>query len=106
TTRVSGAELFHGSLELIETDTPVLVLQGEDYSRAIDDRAIAFSRRYSDDVTVVDTGAYALKGVSEDLRPLMSNVVLNHALRRISLHLQSARNHSLDSRKYYRKVSY
>jgi fructoselysine-6-phosphate deglycase len=106
TTRVSGAEFFHGSLELIEKDTTVLVLQGEDYSRAIDDRAIAFSRRYSDDVTVVDSATYALNGVSDDIRPLLSNVVLNHATRRISLHLQAARNHSLDSRKYYRKVAY
>jgi fructoselysine-6-phosphate deglycase len=106
TTRVSGAEFFHGSLELIEKDTAVLVLQGEDYSRAIDDRAIAFSRRYSNDVTVVDSATYALKGVSDDIRPLLSNVVLNHATRRISLHLQAARNQGLDSRKYYRKVAY
>ncbi|WP_308467153.1 SIS domain-containing protein [Rathayibacter soli] len=106
TTRVTGAEFFHGSLELIERDTPVLILQGEDFSRPITDRAIRFAREYSDDVTVLDSKDHALAGISERFRPLVSSAVIGAVTRRISLHLQNERDRDLTLRRYYRVVPY
>ncbi|HEY5221879.1 MAG TPA: SIS domain-containing protein [Microbacteriaceae bacterium] len=106
TTRVTGAEFFHGSLELIERDTPLLILQGEDFSRPITDRAIRFAQEYSNDVTVLDSKDYALTGISERFRPLLSSAVIGAATRRISLHLQNERERDLTLRRYYRVVKY
>ncbi|WP_323959618.1 SIS domain-containing protein [Arthrobacter sp. JZ12] len=106
TTRVHSAEFFHGSLELLEKDTSVIIFQGEDETRALTDRVEKFARRVSDDVTVLDTRDYPLEGISEEFRGLLAPVVLDTVTGRISKHLERVRNHSLDLRRYYRVVEY
>ena len=106
TTRVHSAEFFHGSLELLEKDTSVLLFQGEDESRALTDRVERFVKKVSDDVTVFDTKDYSLSGISEEFRGLLAPLVLDTVTGRVSKHLERVRNHSLDLRRYYRVVEY
>lgn len=106
TTRVHGAEFFHGSLELIERDTALLLFKGEDQSRPLMDRVENFAGKYSDDVTVIDTKDYALEGISERFRPFFAPMVVDIVTHRISKHLEAVRDHSLDLRRYYRVVEY
>ncbi|CAL9658764.1 SIS domain-containing protein [Streptomyces sp. Tu 3180] len=106
TTRVHSAEFFHGSLELLEEDTSVLVFQGEDETRALTDRVEAFAKRISRDVTVFDTRDYPLPGVSPEFRGLLAPLVLDTVMGRVSKHLERVRGHSLDLRRYYRVMDY
>ncbi|MGV9596413.1 SIS domain-containing protein [Streptosporangium sandarakinum] len=106
TTRVHSAEFFHGSLELLEEDTSVVIFQGEDETRALTDRAEAFAKRVSKDVTVFDTRDYPLDGISPEFRGLLSPLVLDTVLSRVSKHLERVRDHSLDLRRYYRVMDY
>ncbi|AGS67453.1 SIS domain-containing protein [Streptomyces collinus] len=106
TTRVHSAEFFHGSLELLEEDTSVLLFQGEDETRALTDRAEAFARRVSKDVTVFDTRDYPLDGISPEFRGLLSPLVMDTVMDRVSKHLERVRDHSLDLRRYYRVMDY
>jgi fructoselysine-6-phosphate deglycase len=106
TTRVHSAEFFHGSLELLEKDTSVIVFQGEDESRPLTERAAAFARRVSSDVTVFDTRDYPLEGVSPEFRGLLAPLVLDTVMDRVSKHLERVRDHSLDLRRYYRVMDY
>ena len=106
TTRVHGAEFFHGSLELIEKDTSLLLFIGEDETRPLMDRVVSFAETYSDDVTLIDTRDYALPGVSDEFRGLLSPLVADAIVDRFSKHLAEARDHSLDLRRYYRVVAY
>lgn len=106
TTRVHSAEFFHGSLELLEEDTSVLIFQGEDSTRPLTDRAEAFSKRISKDVTVFDTRDYALEGFSAENRALIAPIVLDTVMGRVSKHLERVREHSLDLRRYYRVMDY
>ncbi|MFG2266521.1 SIS domain-containing protein [Streptomyces sp. NPDC048720] len=106
TTRVHSAEFFHGSLELLEEDTSVIVFQGEDETRALTDRAEAFARRVSKDVTVFDTRDYPLDGISPEFRGLLAPLVLDTVMDRVSKHLERVRDHSLDLRRYYRVMDY
>ncbi|MFI0999870.1 SIS domain-containing protein [Streptomyces galbus] len=106
TTRVHSAEFFHGSLELLEEDTSVIVFQGEDETRALTDRAEAFARRVSKDVTVFDTRDYPLEGISDQFRGLLSPLVMDTVMDRVSKHLERVRDHSLDLRRYYRVMDY
>jgi fructoselysine-6-phosphate deglycase len=106
TTRVHSAEFFHGSLELIEEDTSVIIFQGEDETRPLTDRAEAFARRVSKDVTVFDTRDYPLTGISPEFRGLLAPLVLDTVLSRVSKHLERVRDHSLDLRRYYRVMDY
>ncbi|MEU7895429.1 SIS domain-containing protein [Nonomuraea sp. NPDC049152] len=106
TTRVHSAEFFHGSLELLEEDTSVIVFQGEDETRALTDRAESFAKRVSKDVTVFDTRDYALDGISPEFRGLLAPLVLDTVMGRVSKHLERVRDHSLDLRRYYRVMDY
>jgi fructoselysine-6-phosphate deglycase len=106
TTRVHSAEFFHGSLELLEEDTSVIVFQGEDETRPLTDRAASFAKRVSKDVTVFDTRDYPLTGISPEFRGLLAPVVLDTVMSRVSKHLERARDHSLDLRRYYRVMDY
>ena len=106
TTRVNSSEFFHGSLELLEEDTSVLVFQGEDETRPLTDRAEAFAKRISNDVTVFDTRRYELAGFSPENRALIAPIVLDTVMGRVSKHLERVRDHSLDLRRYYRVMDY
>ncbi|MEU1787639.1 SIS domain-containing protein [Streptomyces sparsogenes] len=106
TTRVHSAEFFHGSLELLEENTSVVVFQGEDETRALTDRAEAFAKRVSKDVTVFDTRDYPLEGISPQFRGLLSPLVMDTVMDRVSKHLERVRDHSLDLRRYYRVMDY
>jgi fructoselysine-6-phosphate deglycase len=106
TSRVHSAEFFHGALELLESDTSVLVFQGEDETRALTDRAEAFAKRISNDVTVFDTRSYPLTGLSPQFRGLLSPLVMDTVMDRVSKHLERVRDHSLDLRRYYRVMDY
>ncbi|MEV0417930.1 SIS domain-containing protein [Streptosporangium canum] len=106
TTRVHSAEFFHGSLELLEQDTSVIIFQGEDETRPLTDRAESFAKRISKDVTVFDTRDYPLKGISPEFRGLLAPLVLDTVMGRVSKHLERVRDHSLDLRRYYRVMDY
>jgi fructoselysine-6-phosphate deglycase len=106
TTRVHGAEFFHGSLELIEEDTSLILFVGEDETRPTMERVINFSEKYSNDVNIFDTKDYPLEGISPEFRGLLAPLVLDTVMGRVSKHLERVRNHSLDLRRYYRVVEY
>ncbi|MBJ2121843.1 SIS domain-containing protein [Arthrobacter sp. MSA 4-2] len=106
TTRVHGAEFFHGSLELIEEDTSLLLFVGEDESRPLMERVGKFAENYNKNTTVLDTKDYELAGISGKFRALLAPLVLDTVTGRFSKHLERVRNHSLDLRRYYRVVEY
>jgi fructoselysine-6-phosphate deglycase len=103
---VHAADFFHGTLELLEPNVSIIVMKGEDESRALSDRVENFVVKYSDEVTIFDTREYELEGISDEVRPLVSPVVLATLLERISTHLEKERNHPLTTRRYYKKVAY
>lgn len=45
-------------------------------------------------------------GISDEFRWMLSPVVLNAILSRVSKNFEEIRDHSLDIRRYYRKVEY
>jgi fructoselysine-6-phosphate deglycase len=106
TTRVHGAEFFHGSLELIEKDTSLLLFLGEDSGRPLMQRVAAFAERYNENTTVIDTADYSLAGVDPEFRPLVAPIVVDAVTARFTKHLEAARNHPLSTRRYYRVVEY
>ncbi|MFK0040416.1 SIS domain-containing protein [Paenarthrobacter sp. NPDC090517] len=106
TTRVHGAEFFHGSLELIEEDTSLMLLLGEDETRPLMDRVAKFAENYNKNTTLLDSKDYELPGVSPRFRALLAPLILDTVLDRFSKHLERVRNHSLDLRRYYRVVEY
>ncbi|GAA2328034.1 hypothetical protein [Streptomyces cuspidosporus] len=61
--------------------------EGEDDGRALVERVEAFAPRYTDKLSVFDTAAFELPGVSGRTRSLISPVLLATAFERVSAHL-------------------
>lgn len=106
TKSIHAAEFFHGTMEIVEEDTSVIILKSEDETRPLADRVERFAEQYTNKLTIFDTKDYELNGISPQYRKYLAPLVLATALQRVSIHLEDKRGHSLDRRRYYRTVSY
>jgi len=103
---IHAAEFFHGTLELVVSDTSVILLKGEDETRPLVDRVERFASEITQSLTIIDTKEFELENISEEFRPYFA-ISLNWALlSRISVYLERERNHPLETRRYYRKMDY
>jgi len=103
---VHASDFFHGTLELVENGVSLILLKGEDAARPLVERVEKFALNYTDQMEVLDTAELALPGVSQQLRTLISPVLLATVLERVSAHLEAKRNHPLTTRRYYKRVAY
>ncbi|MDY3279164.1 MAG: SIS domain-containing protein [Eubacteriales bacterium] len=106
TKSVSSPEFFHGTLELVQDDVCVTLLLTEGPTRPLDERVRDFALRHTNKLTCFDARDYALPGISDAFRPLLSPVVMAAVLQRISKNMEVITNHSLNLRRYYRKERY
>ncbi len=103
---VHAADFFHGPLELIEKNVSLILMQGEDDSRALSDRVANFAPQYTDRFTILDSAEFVPEGVSPRLRALLSPAFMATLLERLSSHLEVMRGHPLTTRRYYKRVAY
>lgn len=103
---VHASDFFHGTLELVEKGVSVILFKGEDALCPLADRVQNFAPGYTDRLTVLDTADFELPGISQDVRGLVSPILLATVLERISAHLEVMRGHPLTTRRYYKRVSY
>ncbi|MGI6616499.1 MAG: SIS domain-containing protein [Saccharofermentanales bacterium] len=106
TKSIHSAEFFHGTLELVEEDTVMLVLQGDDEARPLTDRLLRFAAHITEHVTVFDTETVDLPFDDFKDRKLLSPMIIYSLLERLSRHLEHERNHPLTTRRYYRQFDY
>lgn len=106
TKTIHAAEFFHGTIELVEKDTSVILMKGEDETRPLMDRVERFAVQYTDRLSVFDTKDYPLEGITEKYRKYLSPLMICTMFEVLSIHLEKERNHSLDLRRYYRVIEY
>ena len=80
---VSAANFFHGTLEVIERDVPVILIKGEDKTRPLMERVERFVNTVSANVTVFDTMDYELKGISNEFRWILAPIVSRSSFQRV-----------------------
>jgi len=103
---VHAADFFHGTFELVDGATSVIILHGEDETRALTQRVEAFARTHAGKVSVIDAAAFELPGIPLETRALISPILFAAVLERLTAHLAVIRNHPLDTRRYYKKLAY
>ncbi|PYE49975.1 fructoselysine 6-phosphate deglycase [Deinococcus yavapaiensis KR-236] len=97
---VEAAEWFHGPFEILDASTPVMLLLGEDPSRPLAERALAFCKKYSSRLMIYDSLDYPMHGIDPVIRPIVAPFVLQAALNRFAEHLSELHGHHLDTRRY------
>ncbi len=103
---VSAADFFHGTLEVIEKDVPIIIMKGEDCTRPEAERVERFAKTVSAKVIVFDTKDYRLNGVDEKFRGILSPMVMRTVFQRVNTYLEYYRRHPLGIRRYYRRLEY
>ena len=103
TKSIHAGEYFHGTIELTEEDTSIILLYGEDATRPLMDRVYNFAIKISKEVAVFDTRTVELP-VDKKFRQYLSPLVIYTMLERFSCHLEKVRNHPLTTRRFYRQL--
>lgn len=106
TKSITCPEFFHGTLELLEEDTSIMIFKGEDETRPLADRVENFAKKISNKVKVVDTKEFAAEGIADKYRSDFAPFLLEAWLGRMIAHLEDATGHSLDIRRYYKVMEY
>ncbi len=106
TKSIHAGEFFHGTLEIIDRDTPVTVFLGEDAERPLAERVARFLPRVCCNYTLIDTKDYPLKGISQKYRGSISHLVMHAITQRIDAHLEQINCHPMVIRRYYRQFDY
>jgi fructoselysine-6-P-deglycase FrlB-like protein len=104
---VGSGEFLHGSFEVVTDDLPVLVLVGEDATRPMGERVLAFLDRYTAKAHRLDARALTLPGIEPSMRPFIGSLVMaSTLLGRLAEHFQACTGHALTDRRYMWKVQY
>ena len=102
---IHSGEYFHGPFEITDKNTAFLMMKSTGRTRALDDRALAFMKKFNDRCMILDGMDYGmgeLGSVSEYLDPFFhTNVV-----RVFNNLLADVRNHPLSVRRYMWKFDY
>jgi fructoselysine-6-phosphate deglycase len=105
TKSIHAAEFFHGTLELVEPGTSLILFYGEDETRPLMDRVYNFAKKYTDQIIIFDTKTVELP-LDEPFRKLVSPMIIYTLTERLSCHLAQVRNHPLSTRRYYNQMVY
>lgn len=103
---ISAANFFHGTLEVVERDTPVILIKGEDITRPQMERVEKFVNTISAKVIVFDTKNFKMEGIREEFRGMLAPIAMRSAFQRVNVHLEHCRRHPLAIRRYYRRLDY
>lgn len=103
---IEAAEFFHGPFEILDQDTPVILMLGEDPSRPLMERTVRFCKKYTERLMIYDSKDFDMKGVDEDVRAIVAPMILQSALGRLSQKLAVWHNHPLTTRRYMWKTEY
>lgn len=85
TKSIHSAEFFHGMLEIVERDTPVTVIIGEDSQRCLGQRVRNFLPRICGNYEIIDTKDYPMPGFDEAFRGRLQNAILHRVINRMDM---------------------
>ncbi|MCD8324351.1 MAG: SIS domain-containing protein [Clostridiales bacterium] len=103
---IHAGEFFHGPFEIIEKNSPVIMLMGLDQTRFMEERALRFLEKYTDRIFRIDMKDVDFMDVDEDYRGYLGALVINNICRMFSKAIAKEREHSLDIRRYMHLVEY
>ena len=113
TKSIHAAEFFHGTIELLEEGTSLILFYGEDETRPLMDRVAKFANVIIKEafdtnicVNTFDTKEVELPFSKPEFRKIVSPMIMYAITERLSCHLEKERNHPLVTRRYYRQMEY
>ncbi|QQK08734.1 SIS domain-containing protein [Miniphocaeibacter halophilus] len=107
TKSVRSSEFFHGTLELVDETSTVFLIKGSGKTRVLDERVENFCKERAGKFVVIDPDEYALTGIDEKYRWMISPLMVSTMLvDRLAVYYEKYSHHNLDYRRYYRQFDY
>lgn len=103
---IHSGEYFHGPFEITDYDVPFLMFISRGLTRHLDERALKFVQKYSDQVEVVDTHEFDMGGIQEDLQSYFAALLLTPVTRQYADAIADFRGHPLSVRRYMWRMEY
>jgi fructoselysine 6-phosphate deglycase len=103
---IEAAEFFHGPFEIVDQNTPLVLMLGEDPSRPVMERVLRFCKKYTQRLIIYDSQEMPMPGIDAEIRGMVAPLVLGACLERLSEHLAVWNNHPLTRRRYMWKTNY
>jgi fructoselysine 6-phosphate deglycase len=103
---IEAAEFFHGPFEIVDRNTPLILILGEDPSRPLMERVVRFCQKYTERLMIYDSRDFAMPGIDPQIRPIVAPYILQAALKRLSARLSVWHGQPLSTRRYMWKTEY
>ena len=103
---IHAGEYFHGPFEITDFDTPIILLMGTGPSRGMDERALAFARKFSGRVLTLDVEALDTAGMEPAMLEYLQPLIFQPLLRGYAIRLADERGHPLTVRRYMWRMEY
>lgn len=103
---IHTGEYFHGPFEVTDQDRPFMLFMSVGRTRALDERALAFLRRYGKKIEVLDAKELGIEIVSDKVVEYFNPILHWAAGLEYAEGLAKAKKHPLMMRRYLGKVEY
>ena len=103
---IEAAEFFHGPFEIVDRNTPLILILGEDPSRPLMERVVRFCKKHTERLMIYDSHDFAMPGIDPAIRPIVAPYVLQTALKRLAARLSVWHGQPLSTRRYMWKTEY
>ncbi|CUX65594.1 Sugar isomerase [Agrobacterium tumefaciens str. Kerr 14] len=103
---VKASEFFHGTLEIVTPQIPLVLILGTDCSRPLMERVKDFCETHGNRLMIYDANDYSMDGIDPEIQPMVAPYLIQSALKRFSLHLSRSKGRALTDRNYMGKHSY
>ena len=103
---VHSGEFFHGPFEVVDKNIPFIIQVSEGKTRALDERALTFLRKYADRIDVLDAKELGLSVIDGSVVDYFNHSLFNNVYNVYNHALAEERKHPLTTRRYMWKVQY
>ena len=103
---IHAGEYFHGPFEITDFDVPFIILKGLGNARKMDERALAFTEKYSKRLLVLDAAEFGLEALAGDAAEYLTPMLFTALLRAYAVALADSRGHPLTVRRYMWRMEY
>lgn len=103
---IHTGEFFHGPFEIADAEIPFVIQVSEGSTRALDERALTFLKKYARRIEVLDAKELGLSTIDADVIDYFNHLLFNNVYPVYNEALATVREHPLSTRRYMWKVEY
>lgn len=103
---IHSGEYFHGPFEVTDFDVPFVITVGNGATRHLDERALAFAKKFSEHLFVIDENDFDFGDLDPKVSEYLAPEVLGSVVRVMVDALAHDRGHALSVRRYMWQMEY